>query len=50
MDDTDEDRRAIQGVLQSILMYPLAEYDGPMKRIDWSTIRGYRIPPPATRR
>ncbi|MET0757194.1 MAG: DUF1214 domain-containing protein [Mycobacterium sp.] len=46
MDDTDEDRRAIQGVLQSILMYPLAEYDGPMKRIDWSTIP--RLPNPAT--
>ena len=38
MDDTDEDRRAIQDVLQSIVMYPLAEFDGQMKRIDWSTI------------
>ena len=46
MDDTDEDRRAIQGVLQSILMYPLAEYDGQMKRIDWSTIP--RLANPAT--
>ena len=34
MDDTAEDRRAIQNVLQSILMYPLADYDGQMKRID----------------
>ena len=28
------------------MMYPLAEYDGPMKRIDWSTIP--RLPNPAT--
>jgi hypothetical protein len=38
MDDTKEDRRAIQPVLQQIMMYPLAEYDGKMKRIDWNTI------------
>jgi hypothetical protein len=38
MDDTAEDRRAIQPLLQKILMYPLAEYDGMMKSIDWSTI------------
>lgn len=38
MDDTTEDRRAIQSLLQQILMYPLAEYDGKMKSIDWSTI------------
>jgi hypothetical protein len=38
MDDTAEDRRAIQPLLQQILMYPLAEYDGTMKKIDWSTI------------
>jgi len=38
MDDTPEDRRAIQGVLQSVMMYPLSEYDGTMKRKDWSQI------------
>jgi hypothetical protein len=38
MDDTAEDRKTIQPVLQQILMYPLAEYDGKMKRIDWDTI------------
>jgi hypothetical protein len=37
-DDTPEDRRAIQGVLTGILMYPLAEYDGRMKSIDWSKL------------
>jgi hypothetical protein len=39
MDDTAQDRRAIQPLLQQIMMYPLAEYDGAMKRIDWSTIK-----------
>jgi hypothetical protein len=38
-DDTPEDRRAIQSVLQWITMYPLAEYDGRMKSVDWSKIR-----------
>ena len=34
-DDTAEDRKAIQGVLQQVEMYPLSEYDGQLKRIDW---------------
>jgi hypothetical protein len=46
MDDTQEDRLAIQPVLQSILMYPLSEYDGQTKCIDWSTIP--HLPNPAT--
>ena len=42
MDDTAEDRRAIQPLLRQVMMYPLAEYDGTMKMIDWSTIK--RLP------
>ena len=38
-DDTPEDKKAIQSVLQWISMYPLSEYDGTMKRIDWSKIK-----------
>lgn len=38
-DDTSEDRKAIQRVLQWITMYPLAEYDGRMKSTDWSKIK-----------
>jgi hypothetical protein len=34
-DDTREDKQAIQGLLQQILMYPLSEYDGKLKSIDW---------------
>ena len=37
-DDTPEDKRAVQAVLGGIDMYPLAEYDGKMKRHDWSKI------------
>jgi hypothetical protein len=37
-DDTPEDKRAIQGVLNGIAMYPLAEYAGRMKRMEWSKL------------
>lgn len=36
MDDTDEDRAAIQPLINQIAAYPLAEYDGTMKITDWS--------------
>jgi hypothetical protein len=42
-DDTPEDKRAIQSVLQQVLMYPQAEYDGTMKTKDWSQIK--KLPP-----
>lgn len=38
-DDTAEDKKAVQSALQWITMYPLAEYDGTMKRVDWSAIK-----------
>jgi hypothetical protein len=36
MNDTDEDRKAIQPVIDQIVVYPLADFDGEMKTIDWS--------------
>jgi hypothetical protein len=45
MDDTAEDRRAIQPQLQKIMGYPLDEYDGKLKSIDWNTID--KLPNPA---
>ena len=36
MDDTDADRKAIQPVINQIVFYPLSEYDGTMKTVDWS--------------
>ena len=37
-DDTPEDKRAIQDVISLIDVYPLAEFDGKMKRHDWSKL------------
>ena len=34
-DDNTEDKKAIQGVLQQVLMYPLSEFDGKLKSVDW---------------
>lgn len=45
MDDTAEDRKAIQQVLKSVMMYPLAEFDGKMKTIDWANIPKAPAPP-----
>jgi len=35
MNDTDEDRAAVQPLLNQIAAYPLSEYDGQWKRTDW---------------
>ena len=45
MDDTPEDRRAIQPILRQMTMYPLAEYDGRMKSMDWTTLP--KLPDPS---
>jgi len=45
-DDTPEDKKAIQPVIRGVAMYPLAEYDGRMKNIDWANIR--KEPPPSS--
>jgi hypothetical protein len=37
-DDTPEDKQAIQAVLPKIMMYPLYEYDGTMKSMDWGEL------------
>ncbi|WP_165856329.1 DUF1254 domain-containing protein [Marinobacter sp. JSM 1782161] len=36
MDDTAEDREAIQPLIDQVMAYPLAEYTGEMKTTDWS--------------
>jgi hypothetical protein len=36
MDDTQEDRAAIQPVINQIVAYPLKDFDGKMKTKDWS--------------
>jgi hypothetical protein len=37
-DDTPQDKQAIQAVLTGITMYPLTEYDGRMKIMEWSKL------------
>ena len=37
-DDTPEDRKAIQPVVNQIVAYPLSQFDGKMKTIDWATL------------
>lgn len=39
MDDTAADRKAIQKVLNNVVFYPLKDYDGTMKTIDWKSAR-----------
>ena len=36
MDDTAEDRAAIQPVINQVMVYPLGEYTGQMRRTDWT--------------
>ena len=38
MDDTADDRRAIQPAVRQVMMYPLAEYDGSIKSKDWNAL------------
>jgi len=44
MDDTAEDRKAIQPVLSQINFYPLSKFDGKMKTTDWSKLPHYPAP------
>jgi hypothetical protein len=38
MDDTPEDRTAVQSVISGIDLYPLAQYDAKMKQHDWRNL------------
>lgn len=43
-DDTAEDRRAIQDVISLIDVYPLAEFDGKVKKRDWGKLPKFPQP------
>ncbi|MFM0500762.1 DUF1254 domain-containing protein [Paraburkholderia caffeinilytica] len=45
-DDTSEDLKAVQVVLNQIDFYPLAEFDGKTKIRDWSKIPSFPVPKP----
>ncbi len=44
MDDTAEDRAAIQPLVNQVLVYPLSEFDGTMKTKDWSDLPSFPAP------
>lgn len=43
-DDTADDTKAIQPVLNQIVFYPLTQFDGKMKTQDWSKIPNFPAP------
>jgi hypothetical protein len=44
MDDTEEDRAAIQPLVNQVNAYPLVEFDGTMKTKNWSDFPSYPVP------
>lgn len=46
LDDTDEDRKAIQPLINQVVAYPLSQFDGKMKTIDWATAPNIPKPGP----
>lgn len=44
-DDTAEDKAAIQPLLSQVVVYPLSEFDGKMKTMDWKSTPSYPAPP-----
>ena len=45
MDDTAEDRAAIQPILSQINVYQLSKFDGTMQLMDWKNVPVYPMPP-----
>ncbi len=41
MNSTPEDKAAIQPIINQVVMYPLAQYDGKMKTKDWSKVPAF---------
>lgn len=44
LNDNDEDRKAIQPIINQVMVYPLSQFDGTMKTIDWKKIPTFPIP------
>lgn len=44
MDDTPEDRTAIQKVINQVVAYPLKDFTGKMKTIDWKSTPNIPVP------
>jgi hypothetical protein len=44
-DDTPADKALIQPILSQIMVYPLSEFDGKMKTMDWKSTPSFPAPP-----
>ncbi|HDS0923339.1 TPA: DUF1254 domain-containing protein [Stenotrophomonas maltophilia] len=44
MDDTVQDRAAVKALLNQIVLYPLDQFDGTMKRKDWAATPAFPAP------
>ncbi|QLL10306.1 DUF1254 domain-containing protein [Mycobacterium vicinigordonae] len=45
MDTTPRDHQAIQSVIKQVDIYPLTEFDGTMKTVDWAKLPSFPAPP-----
>ncbi|MBR0650185.1 DUF1254 domain-containing protein [Roseomonas terrae] len=45
LNDTDEDRRAIRPVINQVMVYPLTEFTGRMKTMDYAALPSFPVPP-----
>jgi hypothetical protein len=43
-DDTPEDKKAIQSALNQVVFYPLKDFTGEMKTIEWATVKDIPVP------
>ncbi len=43
-DDTPEDKKAIQASINQVVFYPLKDFTGEMKTIDWATAKDIPVP------
>jgi hypothetical protein len=48
MNDTPEDRAAIRPLVDKVVVYPLAEFDGQMKTLDYADLPHFPAPPPSS--
>jgi hypothetical protein len=47
LNDTDQDRAAIRPLANQVVVYPLAEFDGQMKTVDYAALPHFPAPPPS---
>ena len=44
LNDTAEDRAAIQPLLNQVMVYPLSQFDGTLKTKDWKAVPTFPVP------